>query len=360
MKNLFNNISQEEKNRILEMHSGKKRVISENINFINEGPGGSALANEFRLMATSGERALKTEIERLLVTTELKTTSGIALKTADEVLNAFLAGKLTTNDVKVVTKDIINNSKNLDLKLNYINKLVSSKKYEELMAGLSRVEAVEELTKLGYLHPEEIIHAYEKIPGNTFQKYSSAEKESLYKKEVNAGISTAQLVKEIDELENFISDFKNLTGLDVAKAPGMPARVQKAKKILEKIKNNPASIPPLSKTQLESIENSIRTSEPSLWNYIQKYNGKLKSQSKASKTIAIITICFAIGGAFWGQVTKFFAIFLKDKFTGFIDDFKTGYSTTSSSSKTTTTPKNLANYDITVGDDMKPIYTPKK
>ena len=29
MKNLFNNISQEEKNRILEMHSGKKNLISE-------------------------------------------------------------------------------------------------------------------------------------------------------------------------------------------------------------------------------------------------------------------------------------------------------------------------------------------
>jgi hypothetical protein len=29
MKNLFNNISKEEKNRILEMHSGKKRVIYE-------------------------------------------------------------------------------------------------------------------------------------------------------------------------------------------------------------------------------------------------------------------------------------------------------------------------------------------
>ena len=31
MKNLLNNISQEEKNRILEMHSGKKNVISEQI-----------------------------------------------------------------------------------------------------------------------------------------------------------------------------------------------------------------------------------------------------------------------------------------------------------------------------------------
>ena len=29
MKNLFNNISQEDKNRILEMHSGKKNTISE-------------------------------------------------------------------------------------------------------------------------------------------------------------------------------------------------------------------------------------------------------------------------------------------------------------------------------------------
>ena len=32
MKNLFNDISQEEKNRILEMHSGKKNVISEQNN----------------------------------------------------------------------------------------------------------------------------------------------------------------------------------------------------------------------------------------------------------------------------------------------------------------------------------------
>ena len=37
MKNLFNNISQEEKNRILEMHSGKKNVISEQLS--SEGPG---------------------------------------------------------------------------------------------------------------------------------------------------------------------------------------------------------------------------------------------------------------------------------------------------------------------------------
>ena len=29
MKNLFNNISEEEKSRVLEMHSGKKTVISE-------------------------------------------------------------------------------------------------------------------------------------------------------------------------------------------------------------------------------------------------------------------------------------------------------------------------------------------
>ena len=31
MKNLFNDISQEERNRILEMHSGKKNVISEQV-----------------------------------------------------------------------------------------------------------------------------------------------------------------------------------------------------------------------------------------------------------------------------------------------------------------------------------------
>ena len=35
MKNLFNNISQEEKNRILEMHSSKKNVISEQSNTID-------------------------------------------------------------------------------------------------------------------------------------------------------------------------------------------------------------------------------------------------------------------------------------------------------------------------------------
>ena len=35
MKNLFNNISQDEKNRILEMHSGKKNVISEQMSQTN-------------------------------------------------------------------------------------------------------------------------------------------------------------------------------------------------------------------------------------------------------------------------------------------------------------------------------------
>ena len=35
MKNLFNNISQDEKNRILKMHSDKKRVISEQSNQVN-------------------------------------------------------------------------------------------------------------------------------------------------------------------------------------------------------------------------------------------------------------------------------------------------------------------------------------
>ncbi len=40
MKNLFNSISQEEKSRILEMHSGKKNVISEQeIGGYKEGPG---------------------------------------------------------------------------------------------------------------------------------------------------------------------------------------------------------------------------------------------------------------------------------------------------------------------------------
>jgi hypothetical protein len=38
MRNLFNNISQEEKSRILEMHSGKKNVISEQEGLPTETP----------------------------------------------------------------------------------------------------------------------------------------------------------------------------------------------------------------------------------------------------------------------------------------------------------------------------------
>ena len=359
MKNLFNNISQEEKNRILEMHSGKKRVISENINFINEQASTkSLLAKEFSLMAGAGERALKTEIERLLLTTELKTTSGIALKTADEVLNAFLAGKLTTNDVKVVTKDIINNSKNTQLRLNYIQKLVSSQKYQDLMGELSRVEALAKLKDMGYKNAEEIVHEYEQL-GNTFQKYSKNELETIQLNKVKASQNAAQLVKEIDDLETFITDFKNLKGKEVVMAPGMPARVQEAKKILRKIKSNPASIPQVSQTQLESIENAIRTAEPSLWNYIGKYLGKYFPKSKPGRTLAIITIGFAIGGAFWGKITAFFKRFLENKFKSFIDDFITGYNGSSSTS-TPTPDKNLSNYIITVGDDGKPVYTLKK
>ena len=39
MKNLFNNISQEEKSRILEMHSGKKNVVSEQVTAAGVGAG---------------------------------------------------------------------------------------------------------------------------------------------------------------------------------------------------------------------------------------------------------------------------------------------------------------------------------
>ena len=42
MKNLFNNISQEEKNRILEMHSGKKNYL----NSISESETGKVIVNE--------------------------------------------------------------------------------------------------------------------------------------------------------------------------------------------------------------------------------------------------------------------------------------------------------------------------
>ena len=364
MKNLFNNISQEEKNRILEMHSGKKRVISENINFINEQASTkSLLAKEFSLMAGAGERALKTEIERLLLTTELKTTSGIALTTADDVINAFLAGKLTTNDVKVMTKDIINNSKNLDLRLNYIQKLVSSQKYKDLMSGLSEKEVVEKLRNMGYTKPEEIVHEYKEL-GNTFQKYSSVEKETMQLNKIKAGQNTAQLVKEIDDLSIFIGEFKGKSGLSVLQQKGMTKRVQEAKKMLQKIKENTASIPKMSEGQLKSIEDAIRASDPKLWNYLQYGWSKFQNSSSIVKFISYAALVGVIGGTRSAKFMNFVNTFLQGSIKKWYNDFVAElFSNGGSSQTSTSTPtpdKNLSNYIITVGDDGKPVYTPKK
>ena len=62
MKNLFNNISQEEKNRILEMHSGKKNVIREDVN-----------SNEMYNKAMS---LLKSELTDSGITTPMKELIG--------------------------------------------------------------------------------------------------------------------------------------------------------------------------------------------------------------------------------------------------------------------------------------------
>jgi hypothetical protein len=190
-----------------------------------------------------------------MLNSEFHTTGGLVLKTADDVLNAYLAGKLATNEVKLLTKDIINNSKNLDLRLNYIQKLVSSQKYKDLMSGLSKGEAVEKLKKMGYTKPEEIVHEYEEL-GNTFQKYSKDELETQYKNKIKSSQNTAQLVKEIDDLSIFIGEFKGKSGLSVLQQKGMTKRVQESKKMLQKIKENTASIPKMSEGQLKSIEDS--------------------------------------------------------------------------------------------------------
>ena len=62
MKNLLNNISQEEKNRILEMHSGKKNVIREDVN-----------SNEMHNKAMS---LLKSELADSGITTPIKELIG--------------------------------------------------------------------------------------------------------------------------------------------------------------------------------------------------------------------------------------------------------------------------------------------
>ena len=338
MKNLFNNISQEEKNRILEMHSGKKRVMSENINFINEGPGGrSALAAEFHVMAGAGERALKTELERFMLNSEFHTVGGLVLKTADDVLNAYLAGKLATNEVKLLTKDIINNSKNLDLRLNYIQKLVSSQKYKDLMSGLSRAEALAKLKDMRYKNAEEIVHEYEQL-GNTFQKYSSVEKETMQLNKIKAGQNTAQLVKEIDDLSIFIGEFKGKSGLSVLQQKGMTKRVQESKKMLQKIKENTASIPKMSEGQLKSIEDAIRASDPKLWNYLQYGWGKFKTASPIVKFISYAALVGVIGGTRSAKFTKFVNDFLQGSIKKYYNDFVAELFSNDGSSSTSTPP----------------------
>jgi len=70
MKNLFNNISQEEKNRVLEMHSGNKNVISEQsiggaIDWVKNKMYPDSPANNHKLRATDAKlfKSMMNDIE---------------------------------------------------------------------------------------------------------------------------------------------------------------------------------------------------------------------------------------------------------------------------------------------------------
>jgi hypothetical protein len=83
MKNLFNNISQEEKNRILEMHSGKKNVIYE------QGIGSTAKLNSTKPVT---QKKISGSAEQFLSnkSSQINTTLGIPKKSLNQCFKYFI------------------------------------------------------------------------------------------------------------------------------------------------------------------------------------------------------------------------------------------------------------------------------
>jgi hypothetical protein len=174
MKNLFNNISQEEKNRILEMHLGNKRVIYENINIITES---SPLATELANLIKSSSKELKTELKDILTKTTIYDNEFKILTTSDEIINALNDGRLGASEVKKITKGIINSTTKTPLRDNFIKMLVSTDKYQYYFSIKTIDEAKKFLVENGYLNVDEIIKAYEKTGGKFYKSPSVGAKD---------------------------------------------------------------------------------------------------------------------------------------------------------------------------------------
>ena len=172
MKNLFNNISQEEKNRILEMHLGNKRVISENINIITEN---KTIASEFQNLAKSSlSKELKVELENLLTSNfTFVNTDYKILNTADEIIAAMKDSKLTVSGMKTIVTNIINTPKGSKIREYFIKSMVSSDKYQNLFKNLTRDEAKKVLGDKHYTFSDDILDAYEKVGKGKFKESSS-------------------------------------------------------------------------------------------------------------------------------------------------------------------------------------------
>ena len=155
---------------------------------------------------------------------------------------------------------------------------------------------------------------------------------------IKAGQNTAQLVKEIDDLSIFIGEFKGKSGLSVLQQKGMTKRVQESKKMLQKIKENTASIPKMSEGQLKSIEDAIRASDPKLWNYLQYGWGKFKTASPIVKFISYAALVGVIGGTRSAKFTKFVNDFLQGSIKKYYNDFVAELFSNDGSSSTSTPP----------------------
>ena len=213
MKNLFNNISQEEKNRILEMHSGKKRVISENINIITEN---KTIAAEFKNLANSSlSKELKVELEQMLQSNvQVWNAEFKNLKTADEIILAMKEGEISSTQMKLIASRILNGNRNSEIRKHFIELMVSSDKYQNLFKNLTRDEAKKVLDDKYYLYVDDILDAYEKVGKGKFKESSSVGSMAGKKTKVAATKEVEQSLHSFNDLSERAKQYFNTISKD--------------------------------------------------------------------------------------------------------------------------------------------------
>jgi hypothetical protein len=130
MKNLFNNISQEEKSRILEMHSGKKNVINEEF-LLNESRISDIFSKIFNKFSNKDKEQLSNELEDNLGITPDSTKEDIENKLSDkfgDIKDPSVFKKILMS-IKFGADDVLSNFLRYSIEYAIFHQIIKSSNY---------------------------------------------------------------------------------------------------------------------------------------------------------------------------------------------------------------------------------------